>query len=74
MNNIAEGFERDTNKEFIRFLYISKASCGEAGNMLYVAKDLKYLNPDQTNKLQESCRKIAVSTNKMIEYLKSSLN
>ncbi|MFB6318220.1 four helix bundle protein [Saccharicrinis sp. FJH54] len=73
MNNIAEGFERDSNKEFIRYLYISKASCGEVRSMLYVAKDLAYLGNDQTDNLQKSCRKIAISTNKMIEYLKTTL-
>lgn len=72
MNNIAEGFERDSNKEFIRFLYFSKASCGEVRSMLYVAKDLKYIDADHSIKLQEYCKKIAVSTNKMIKYLKST--
>lgn len=43
MNNIAEGFERGSNAEFIRFLYISKASVGEAISMTYIAKDLDYI-------------------------------
>jgi len=42
MNNIAEGFERDNNKEFIRFLIYSKGSAGEVRSLLYVAKDLEY--------------------------------
>ncbi len=44
MNNIAEGFERQTNKEFKNFLFIAKGSCGEVRSMLSIAKDLGYIN------------------------------
>ena len=43
MSNIAEGFERDNNKEFIKFLGYSKGSAGEIRSMLYVALDLNYI-------------------------------
>ncbi|RFC53223.1 four helix bundle protein [Brumimicrobium aurantiacum] len=51
MNNIAEGFERQTNKEFIRYLYISKGSCGEVRSMLYLAKEFKYITDEEFEKL-----------------------
>ena len=43
MNNIAEGFERASPKEFSRFLEIAKSSCGEVRSMYYVAQDIRYI-------------------------------
>ena len=54
MNNIAEGFERQTNKEFKNFLFIAKGSCGEVRSMLSVAKELGYITDEdflETEKL-----------------------
>ncbi len=46
INNIAEGFERDNNKEFRNFLNYAKGSAGEVRSMLYVALDLNYISKD----------------------------
>ena len=43
-NNIAEGFERRSNKEFKQFLYIAKGSCGEARSMFHIAEALSYIS------------------------------
>ena len=51
MNNIAEGFERKSNKEFRQFLFIAKGSCGETRSMLILSKELKKIGTDEFNKL-----------------------
>ncbi|HRY37046.1 MAG TPA: four helix bundle protein [Candidatus Magasanikbacteria bacterium] len=50
MNNIAEGFERRTNKELSNFLFIAKGSCAEVRSMLYLALKLGYVSK---NKFEE---------------------
>mgnify|MGYP000886955685 CR=1 FL=1 len=49
MNNIAEGFERQTNSEFKQFLYIAKGSCAEVRSMLYIGLELNYLSQKDFN-------------------------
>jgi len=43
-NNIAEGFEKGSDKDFVKFLYIAKGSSGEVRSMLYLAKDMGYID------------------------------
>ncbi len=60
MNNIAEGFERQTNKEFRNFLFIAKGSSGEVRSMSILAQDLKYITKEDQliiyNQAQEISR------------------
>jgi four helix bundle protein len=50
-NNIAEGFERRSNKEIKQFFFISKGSAGEVRSMLYIGLDLKYFTQAEFDKL-----------------------
>jgi four helix bundle protein len=72
MSNIAEGFDRESNKEFIRFLIISKGSVSELKSLSYAALDLNYLNVDAFNHILERCTKIINLLNGFIRYLKKS--
>ncbi len=57
-NNIAEGFERRSNKELTNFLYIAKGSAGEVRSMLNLALKLNYINQKQFDDLQNRCTEI----------------
>lgn len=68
MNNIAEGFERRTEKDYRHFLFIAKGSVGEFRSMLYIAQELLYISPEEKNSL--TCRAEEIS--KMLAgYIKS---
>lgn len=70
-SNIAEGFERETVKEFIRFLYIAKGSAGEFRSQIYVAYDLNYLTEEQFNQLIERINEISKLLSGFIKYLQT---
>lgn len=69
-NNIAEGFERKSNKEWIYFLYVAKGSCGEVRSMLYLAKDQKLIKDDKKDEIMELSVKISKMIGSLIEISK----
>src|SRR5690606_13179383 len=70
-NNIAEGFERETKKELIRFLYISKGSAGECRNMFNFLKMLEYINEDIVYEHRNDVLDISKQLGNYIKYLKN---
>ena len=72
MSNIAEGFERGTNAEFIQFLFIAKGSCGEVRAQLTIAFDQKYIDENTYKNFVDQCRRISGMLGNLITYLKSS--
>lgn len=69
MANIAEGFSRHSNKEFVQFLYISKSSAAEVQSHLYVALDQKYISEEIFKEIFHSAEAVARMDSNLIKYL-----
>jgi four helix bundle protein len=72
MSNIAEGFERDGNKEFIQFLSVAKGSTGEVRSQLYVALDAGFLDQAQFTELFGSAEEASRLIAGFMRYLRQS--
>jgi four helix bundle protein len=72
MSNIAEGFERQTDAEFARFLSMAKASASEIKAQLYIAVDQGYIDQNRFNDLYERCDKVSRYLGSLIRYLRQN--
>ncbi len=69
MSNIAEGFSRRSNKEFIQYLFISKSSATEVQSEAYVALDQKYVSQEVFEEIYNQAEKVSKLTSGFITYL-----
>lgn len=73
-SNIAEGFERNNNNEFIQFLKIAKGSIGEVRTQLYIAVEIKYLDKQKYIILNEQFYDLSCQVGKLLSYLRKVKN
>ncbi len=71
-SNIAEGKERETVAEFIRFLYIAKGSAGELRTQLYIAQQIGYLNDAEYERLEGKTTKISAMLGALFQRMKGN--
>ncbi len=72
MSNIAEGFSKETDKEFLRGLWISKGSAAEVQSLSYTALDRGYLEEETRKRIYDQADKVASLDSGMIKYLHKS--
>jgi four helix bundle protein len=71
MHNIAEGFDSETNSEFIRFLRYTKRSCSEVQSQLYIALDQKYISKAEFEDVYDHGGQTQAAIRGFIKYLSS---
>ena len=71
-SNIAEGFERGSNKEFIQFLFIAKGSLGELRSQLFIAQDVGFIEKERNKYLIELCEELSMHIMQFLKYLRAS--
>ena len=72
LSNIAEGFERGGDNEFLQFLSVAKGSCGEARAQLYIALDQNYISNTQFEVLSNAATEVGQLISGLMKYLRQS--
>ena len=71
-SNIAEGFGRDSDAEFKRFLLISKGSCAELKTQIYIAESITFIDKERSRPIIQECDEVSRMIGSLVKYLKSS--
>lgn len=71
-SNIAEGYERNSHKDFIRFLLIAKGSLSELRTQLEIAYEIGYIKKDRFESLDEQCKKLGAMMTNLIKARRKS--
>jgi four helix bundle protein len=74
VSNIAEGFERESNNQFIYFLVIAKGSAGELRAQIYIAKNQNYITQEEFELLNTKVTEVSKTLGGFVSYLKSQKN
>ncbi len=70
MNNISEGFFRNSDSEFRQFLNIAKGSAGEVKSMYYIAEDQNYVSAELALERRIRCKLLMAGCSNLMKYLK----
>ncbi|MDP3741483.1 MAG: four helix bundle protein [bacterium] len=73
-SNIVEGFEKNNNNEFVRYLRIAKGSAGEVRSQLYIVLEIEYISRNNFEKMSEKLKKLSAQTGSFISYLEKNKN
>jgi four helix bundle protein len=68
--NIAEGYRRNSRKEYINFLTIASGSCGELDAQLIISRDIDLITPEQYEKIHADQRFVSILLGRLISALK----
>ena len=73
MSNIAEGYERASQKEFLNFISYAKGSVGELRCQMYIALDLSYITEKEFKEGHELCIQISAQLTRFAQYIRANL-